>query len=265
MFLCTGIIFTVLKAPFFNVKSIVCVGQEKLTEEEIIKAADAKCGVNIFVTNISAMKRRLSEMPEISESNVRRLFPNKLKIWVREAKGAGYVKVSGAFAVVDTKGKIIAAVPEKETDAVTGLAELTGLKVTSETPGQKITAEDDMKAEKIFECLDIMDRLGMLPHIRKTNAEDLSDIKLDYEGRLNIYIGSYDNMEYKLTFVKKVIDENISAYERADIDFRGEKLYVGPRESDTAAAETEAAQENGGGEEPQTQTGEKTENEEKQG
>lgn len=240
LFVCIGVILTVLKAPFFNVKSIECLGMETVSEEKIIATAEAKTGVNIFTTNISAMKRRLAEMPEISESNVRRLFPNRLKIWVREAKKAGYVKVAGGYAIIDSNGSIIGSVSDSEVESVANLAEISGLKIVSETAGQHLTDLEDMKAEKIFECMRIMEKLGMMSGVRGINAEDLSDIGLNYEDRLNIYIGSYENMEYKITFIKKVIDENISEYERADIDYRGDKVYVGPRADDAAAAQAKA-------------------------
>ena len=59
----------------------------------------------------------------------------------------------------------------------------------------------------------------------------MSDLQLDYENRLYMLLGSYDNMDYKLKFSKKVIEENISEYEKALFDYRGDKLYVGPREN----------------------------------
>ena len=74
MFVCALIIITVLKAPVFNVKSIVCVGQETLSKKEIIAAAGAKTGENIFISNISRMKRQVAEMPKVAQSNVRAAF-----------------------------------------------------------------------------------------------------------------------------------------------------------------------------------------------
>ena len=146
------------------------------------------------------MKRRLSETPEISESNVRRLFPNRLKIWVREAKKTGYIKLNGGFALIDLNGKIVSLVGDDEAEMTSSLTEVVGLKTVSEIAGQRITAGDDAKAEKIFECMRIMDKLGMLPMIKKINASDLSDIKLDYENRLNIFLGSYEDIELVYCF-----------------------------------------------------------------
>ena len=48
LFLCAGIILTVLKAPFFNISGIDCVGQERLTREQLLDSAQIKVGSNIL-------------------------------------------------------------------------------------------------------------------------------------------------------------------------------------------------------------------------
>ena len=72
----------------------------------------------------------------------------------------------------------------------------------------------------------------MIDKVTKITASDLSDIRIDYQDRLYILLGSYEQMEYKLTFIKKVISENISEYESALLDYRGKNLYVGSREEE---------------------------------
>ena len=229
LFLCAGVIFTVLKAPFFNIKSIICIGQQQLSQEEIIKAANVRTGTNIFSVNITAAKRRIAAIPAVSASNVRRIFPNKIKIWVREAEEAAFVKTKNGAVLIGTDGKILKAVkPDgKETKE---LAELCGIEAASEKPGEFVVNTDELAAKKAVECLGILDKLELLKGTKKIDVSDLSDIKINYQDRLNILPGSYDNIEYKLNFIKKVISENISEYERANLDYRGEKLYVGPME-----------------------------------
>ena len=78
-----------------------------------------------------------------------------------------------------------------------------------------------------------MSDLNMIGKTQYIDASDLSDIKIGYENRLRILIGGYDKMDYKLRFIKKVIDEKLSPYESANLDYTGEKLYVGPIENET--------------------------------
>lgn len=234
LFVCIGIIFTVLKAPVFNVKSIVCVGQDELTEEQIIKIAGAKTDVNIFSTGISAMKRRLAENPAIAECNVRRLFPNKIKIWVRESKPALAIRSGEGFLLADSNGKIIKIVEGKAAEIAESLAKLEEFEPATATLGGSIYKQDDVVHTKTAECVSILAELEMLDKITMISAADLSDIKLDYQDRLYIMLGTYDQMEYKLTFIKKVISESLSEYEKANLDYRGKNLYVGPRVDEDA-------------------------------
>lgn len=228
LFVCTAIIFTVLKAPFFNVKTIVCVGQESLTEEQIIEIAGAKLNANIFSTGVKTMKRRLLENPAIAESNVRRLFPNKIKIWVREAKTAMYIENDKSYVLVNDTGRVIKSIDK--TEERPKAAKLVDFVPASEVPGENIIAKDDVSGQTIIECVKALKKLDMLEKITSISAADLSDIRIDYEDRLYILLGSFEQMDYKLNFVKKVISENISEYEKALLDYRGKNLFVGPRE-----------------------------------
>lgn len=249
LFICVGIIFTVLKAPLFNVKSIMCVGQQELSDEQIVKIAGAKTGVNIFTTGVKTMKRNLADNPLIAESNVRRIFPDKIKIWVREAKPALMVENGNTLILADKKGQIIKTVEKDRLQEGISVARLEAFESASNVPGESIYKKDDAVHGKIFECAEILDRLEMLDSVTKISASDLSDIRIDYEDRLNILLGDYENMDYRLTFVKKVIEENLSKYEKAILDYRGKNLYVGPKtEEEPSAAEGEQAETEDGGE-----------------
>lgn len=241
LFICIGIIFTVLKAPFFNVKTIVCVGQQELTEEQIIKIAGAKTDVNIFSIGVKNMKSRLAENPAIEESNVRRLYPNKIKIWVRESKAFVYAESGGKYLLADKNGQVLKLLDAGDNGAVTGLARLDKFEPQIVKPGEYIFEQDNPVHKNILECMRVLDKLELLDKVTVIEASDLSDIRIDYQDRLYIMLGDAERLEYKLTFAKKVISENLSEYEKAILDYRGEKLYVGPRvEEEQPIAEEEA-------------------------
>ncbi len=134
-------------------------------------------------------------------------------------------------------GEAAEETPEDVTDK---LVRVEGLEIVSDVAGTCMTAKDDARAEKLYECISILEDVGMLQKTDCVNFENLSDLKLEYEGRLDILLGNYENMEYKLKFIKKVIDEGISDYEQALLDYRGDKLYVGDRETGDAVPREDA-------------------------
>ncbi len=230
LLICAGIIITALKAPFFNIGEIVCSGEVSLTEEQVLKTAGINTGQNIFSTGVRRAEEKLTENPEIAKAAVRRVFPNKIKIEIKEAVPVAYVVFDSEYLMIDGGGNIIKLAESAEDERLKNLIHVEGIEIVSGTAGKKIASNEDIRAKELYKCLDIMQTLGMREKVNYIDFADLSDIKIDYENRIYMLLGSYDKLEYKLKFVKKVIDEKLSEQEKAKFDFRSEKLHVGPRE-----------------------------------
>lgn len=214
----------VFKAPLFDIKEIVCVGQEKLLEEEIVKASGVKKGNNVFLTNIARVKQNLSQIPYVSECNARRIFPNKIKLWVREAKPVFAVKVKEKYAICDIGAKVLETTEKNEG----GICELLLSEELEAAVGKTLISEDDPKLKKILECIGLLSDFDMLKSTNAVDFSDISDIVIYYDSRLKIRLGAASELDYKLKFAEKVIRENISDKEKATVDYTGDKLYVGP-------------------------------------
>lgn len=214
----------VFKAPLFDIKEIVCVGQEKLLEEEIVKASGVKKGNNVFLTNIARVKQNLSQIPYVSECNARRIFPNKIKLWVREAKPVFAVKTKETYAICDIGAKVLETTEENEG----GICELLLSEELEAAVGKTLISEDDPKLKKILECIGLLSDFDMLKSTNAVDFSDISDIVIYYDSRLKIRLGAASELDYKLKFAEKVIRENISDKEKATVDYTGDKLYVGP-------------------------------------
>ncbi|MBQ7098012.1 MAG: FtsQ-type POTRA domain-containing protein [Clostridia bacterium] len=251
LLICAGIIITALKAPFFNISQIVCSSETNLTEEQILKTAGINTGQNIFSTGVRKAEEKLTENPEIAEAAVRRVFPNKIKIEIKEAVPVAYVVFDSEYLMIDGGGKIIKLAESAEDERLKNLIHVEGIEVVSATAGKGIASGEDIRAKELYKCLDIMQNLGMREKVNYIDIADLSDIKIDYENRIYMLLGSYDKLEYKLKFVKKVIDEKLSEQEKAKFDFRSEKLHVGPREVLEAAEDEETAENDEQKENPQ--------------
>lgn len=248
-FVSLGTILVLFKAPFFNISEVICVGQERLTEKQILETARVAEGKNIFLTNISDVKERVKDIPFVSESNARRIFPNKVKIWVRESVPCFAVERGGKFIILDKDTKVLEVVKENKDN----LCLLTLSETKDGIPGKLYADEKNPHDKKLLELIRIMGNLGMTKYLNNIDFSDISDIIILYDSRLKIKIGNTNDMEYKLKFINKVINEKISGYEKATVDYTGDKLYVGQYEE--KASETEAAE---------TQDKDTTENSEKE-
>ena len=86
----------ILNALFFAnadyaLKSIEVTSDGNLTREAILRAADVAEGKNIFSINLPKVREELGALPQVEESRVQRILPNKLVISIQERRPVAWV------------------------------------------------------------------------------------------------------------------------------------------------------------------------------
>lgn len=71
-----------------------------------------------------------------------------------------------------------------------------------------------------------LEKAGLLIRSTYLDVTNLNDVTLVIEKRLEIQLGTLDNMEYRSAFLAKVINEKISGTEHVIMDYRSEDIYV---------------------------------------
>ena len=231
----------IFKAPVFNIKGVVCVGQERLSEEEVLKYAKVEIGENIFITSLKDIKTRLANIPYVKESNARRIFPDKIKLWVRECEPVFVTKTDDKYMVCDVETKILEIAPENKDS----LCEITFPKSIAKKPGDILISGDSTADLKLAEIIKTLGDLDLIKKTTSVDFTDISDIMILYDGRLKIKIGNTNDVTYRLKFIKEVMDKNISPHEKATIDYTGETLFVGQFDSDKPVEVVIETDENG--------------------
>src|SRR5258707_6559125 len=89
-----GVVFgakRALNAWFFEnadyaVRNIDVTTDGKLTRDAILRTADIAEGANIFQINLLQLQERLRSLPQVEESRVQRVLPNRLVITIQERR-----------------------------------------------------------------------------------------------------------------------------------------------------------------------------------
>jgi cell division septal protein FtsQ len=86
----------IVNALFFTnsdyaVKSIEVTSDGNLTREAILRAADVAEGKNIYSISLPKVQEKLAALPQVEESRIQRILPNKLAIFVQERRPVGWV------------------------------------------------------------------------------------------------------------------------------------------------------------------------------
>jgi cell division protein FtsQ len=86
----------ILNALFFansdyELKAIEVTSDGNLTREAILRAADVAEGMNIFSIDLPKMQDKLGALPQVEESRIQRILPNKLIISIQERRPVAWV------------------------------------------------------------------------------------------------------------------------------------------------------------------------------
>ena len=101
-----------------------------------------------------------------------------------------------------------------------------GLELTKPEPGKSADSKERDKLGKVLETFRDLEKAGLLVRSTYLDVTSLNDVTLVVEKRLEIQLGTLDNMEYRSAFLAKVINEKISGTEHVIMDYRSEDIYV---------------------------------------
>ena len=202
---------------FFNINTIVIKGESVYTTEEIMNVLGVKKGENLFRKKMGDIESQvLSNLPEIETVKVQRALPDKLKVTVTPCIPFADIEVDGRYYEISQSFKIT-----KEVSALDeNLLHINGLDPESSEIGQIATSSDKYKNDILKTIMDTIERIDF-QGITTIDITDRLNIRLIYKNKIPLEVGSSLDLEYKIEFLKSVIDEKI------EDDFNGKIVMFG--------------------------------------
>ena len=201
----------------FNVDRINIEGNTLYAERELIETSGIKKGENLFEVDTAYAEDKLySVYNYIEEVEVKRNFPNAVTVSIVEAEPFAVIEEADGYTLISAGGKVLERGLEEVPD---GILSVRGISTVTNT-------EDGEKAKELMKkIISTMRKLEMEGY----NFLDLTDtleITLIYENRVKVELGNELELEYKLQFADKVIEENLSktGYQLVDASVPGEVM-----------------------------------------
>lgn len=101
-----------------------------------------------------------------------------------------------------------------------------GIGLENVKEGRKAKATEPEKFTKLLEICDALNEAELLNRTTYIDISNLTDVKVFIENRLEVQIGTADNIGYRTKFLSEVINTKLSATEKAVMDYRGDDIYV---------------------------------------
>lgn len=203
--LMVAVLFVLLLiSPAFSIKTIDVTGIEHLKAEDVIKASGISVGNNIFAFSSSKAEKNLKTMAYIDDAKVLRRLPQRVEIRINESIETAYLYFIGNYVGIDKNGKIL-EIKSKEDELKKPI--ILGTSVTEFGIGNHIKIDDETKQEVIFEILKQIEENNMQEMIKTIDVADLDDIKFFATSECTINMGTMEDIIYKISFLKKILEE----------------------------------------------------------
>ena len=190
---------------FFNITEITVSGDSRYSDEDIIEAAGVDIGDNLFRISVGDIKRQIiMEFPYIDEVKVRRVLPEGLHYKVSECQPAAVIERGDEYLLLSPKGRIL----EKLSNLPEESPRVVGIDAAKLKIGGYLPNKEKERLSLLLSMLDIM-KTNQFEGVTVINLEDLMNIHLLYQGRVDIQLGSSVDLDYKLRAAKSIADISV--------------------------------------------------------
>lgn len=212
LILCMTIFFN------FEAKDVKINGVTLYTKEQILVVGGISGKNNLVRTDTDLIEERLKKhLVYIDNVEVKKKYPSGIEINVQEAKKAADIEFNGKYYVLSESGKMLECANSARSK---NIPIVKGIKLKSVNPGDKLQSDDVLKTKILNKLISQTDSLKF-GKITEIDLTDRTNITFKYDNRINIYIGSSVDMDYKLKFIKAVIDDHLTD------NFKGTLRYNG--------------------------------------
>ncbi len=148
-----------------------------------------------------------------------------MHITVTESQPAAYTAINSETVIIDSSLKILGGI---EAFDYTTIPNIIGLEDISGKAGEKLEGENQDKLEILRICLSTMEQTGTLGKVQNLDLSEVTGIKFEYDGRLDVLCGTQLDLERKLRMFKEIVSNNNmsdNARGTVDLSVTGNAVY----------------------------------------
>lgn len=199
-----GIYF--LLSPFFNIKNIEIVGNQKLTNEEIISLSQVQIDENTFKLVKNNVKKNIKQNAYIENVNVKRKLPDTITIEVKERTPTYMVSFANAYAYINNQGYFLEISKDK-----LELPILTGFLTKEEDiqEGNRLCIEDLQRLDDVLQIMKSATSNEIDGLVTKINIANKQNYILELaDEKKTVQVGDISNLSTKMLYIKIILEQN---------------------------------------------------------
>jgi len=198
VFMLLGVV-TFLYSPAFDVREVTVKGNAYFSEQEVIELARVPESRNMLLIRSEGIIERILMAPRMESAEIRKRYPSRMEITVKERTTVAYLPYGGFFIDLDAEARAI-GVSEAITDPNVPI--ITGIAPTFVLLGGPV--EPAAKA-RLASMLGSKLTMGKVPGISEVNVKDMQDIVIITNDGSRIMLGASDGIEVRLAMALDIL------------------------------------------------------------
>ena len=197
------IIVLLFVTPIFNIRNISVSGNNIVTLDQINACVGDVVGQNLFATWSSTIENRLKSIAYIDEVTVSKaLIPPTLYVNIKECETAAYFESNGKQVILNADLKVL---DDSNTFPINGIPLIRGIEPSDYTVGRRFELKDTEKQEALSVFLKTMSATDQLKDVLYVDLSEITDIRFNYKGMIDVSCGSMLELDKKLRMFKAAI------------------------------------------------------------
>jgi cell division protein FtsQ len=204
-FLLAGVAgYSVANSSLFNLTEVIVEGNQLIETDTIKELSGLRLGANILKISLNTVKSSIEAHPFVNEAEVRRNYPNKLVIKVRERSPLALAVYDQHFLAVDEAGYCLEVLSLMGADRSSLTRIIANDSILDLKPGQKTQDAGLLAALKLVSQIDPF----FIENIREVQALSEWDLALITKEGLPVYFGPPENLAVKLQYYEEILVKN---------------------------------------------------------
>jgi len=201
------IAFTVaflMTSALFNIKTINVSGNNRVSQQEIIRLSGLSYQQNIFRINTKTTMRNIFQSPYTEKIKIRRALPNIVNIDIIEREPMVLVPYVGSYLYVDRNGIVV-----EINSSIEGmeLPIVNGLKFNTFKLGEEIKVEDKLQLTSVVNLINAMKQSDLNKDIKEINAEDILNLVIVSKSGIKFRLGDDSDLADKIPMAKAILQD----------------------------------------------------------
>ena len=207
--LAMGILGVFLDNSVFVLRDVEVTGVPAAQAQDVIRSSGAQLGGKMRKIDAAALKRGVEQSGQIRCLSVQKEMPSRVILNVEIRVGRALTECGGLITQLDADMVVMSStkqMPEGE------FLYITGLSAGEARPGQTLGAESG-RLSACRAVIAALDAAGAWDYVSELNVKDTSNLYIYSRTGMTVLLGTEENMEKKLVWMK---------YALADLESRGQ-------------------------------------------